>query len=127
MTRACALANLAAYFRLQAIVERYTAWAGSLAERGLLAGGQKLAADGGKHVRRVDEAVTAVDGPYAEAKEVLLQSLELDPEKRGYPKTKAEREKLIGTMRMRMTLSCSSRVWRSSCASPSFKRSTRLI
>ena len=39
---------------MQAIVERYVAWGHSLAERGVMAGGIKLA-----------------DGPYAETKEVV--------------------------------------------------------
>jgi hypothetical protein len=52
---------------MQAIVERYVAWGRSLAERGLMAGGVKLADEGGRHVRT--SGVT--DGPYAETKEVV--------------------------------------------------------
>jgi hypothetical protein len=56
---------------MQAIIARYGAWAGGLAERGMLRGGHKLADDGGRHVRRDGERVTATDGPYAEAREVV--------------------------------------------------------
>ena len=52
---------------MQAIVERYVAWGHSLAERGVMAGGIKLADEGGRHVR----AVGVTDGPYAETKEVV--------------------------------------------------------
>lgn len=53
------------------IVERYRAWAGQLAERGLLAGGDKLVDDGGRHVRLVGGQPLATDGPYAEAQDVI--------------------------------------------------------
>ena len=52
---------------MQAIVERYVAWGHSLAERGVMAGGIKLADVGGRHVRTVG----VTDGPYAETKEVV--------------------------------------------------------
>lgn len=56
---------------MQAIIERYNAWAGALAAEGRLAHGAKLADEGGRHLRRGPQGVTAVDGPYAEAKEVI--------------------------------------------------------
>jgi hypothetical protein len=54
-----------------AIIERYGAWAQSLAERGLLAGGEKLADDGGRRLHRRGDTVLASDGPYAEAKDLI--------------------------------------------------------
>jgi hypothetical protein len=57
--------------QMQAIIARYGAWAGGLAERGKLRGGHKLADDGGRHVRRDGERMTVTDGPYAEAREVV--------------------------------------------------------
>lgn len=56
---------------LGAIIERYAAWAQSLAERGLLAGGEKLVDDGGRRLLRRGDAILASDGPYAEAKDVI--------------------------------------------------------
>jgi len=50
---------------VQAIIERYKAWAGGLAGQGRLGASHKLTEDGGRHVRRVGGAVTATDGPYA--------------------------------------------------------------
>lgn len=57
--------------QMQAIVERYAAWAADLAGRGLLVSGEKLADDGGRHLRLADGAAMASDGPYAEAKDVI--------------------------------------------------------
>lgn len=56
---------------MQQIVARYGAWAGSLAQRGHLVGGQKLRDEGGRHLRRRNERVIASDGPYAEAKDLI--------------------------------------------------------
>jgi hypothetical protein len=56
---------------MQAIIARYNAWAGALAEQGRLAHGAKLADEGGKHLRRTATGVSAADGPFAEAKEVI--------------------------------------------------------
>lgn len=49
-------------------IERYRAWSAGLAARGLLASGEKLADDGGRHLRA---GGLAIDGPYAEAKDVI--------------------------------------------------------
>jgi hypothetical protein len=49
-------------------VARYGAWAGELAQRGLLVSGEKLSDDGGRHLR---VGQLASDGPYAEAKDVI--------------------------------------------------------
>ena len=56
---------------MKEIVARYSAWARSLAERGLLAGGEKLCDDGGRHLRLQDGRPLATDGPYAEAHDVI--------------------------------------------------------
>ncbi len=56
---------------MEAITQAHQAFAGSLAERGLLAGGEKLCDDGGRHLRRQGAAIVASDGPYAEAHDVI--------------------------------------------------------
>jgi hypothetical protein len=56
---------------MQEIVQRYKAWSTDLARRGLLAGGEKLADDGGRVLRLAAGQVVASDGPYAEAHDVI--------------------------------------------------------
>lgn len=56
---------------LKALVARYQAWAGDMAARGLLAGGEKLCDDGGRHLRLEGGRPVATDGPYAEAHDVV--------------------------------------------------------
>ena len=61
---------------MQRIIERYGAWSRELAAQGRLAGGEKLADDGGRHVRpngaaRGGGAAVVTDGPYVEGKEVV--------------------------------------------------------
>lgn len=56
---------------LSDIVARYSAWAGELGQAGKLAGGEKLTDDGGRHLSLKAGAPVAVDGPYAEAKDVI--------------------------------------------------------
>lgn len=56
---------------MQEIIQAHQAWAGALAARGLLAGGEKLTDDGGRHLRRRDGQPLASDGPYAEAHDVI--------------------------------------------------------
>ena len=53
------------------IVQQYKAWAGGLAQKGLLAGGEKLSDDGGRHLKLVKGQPLATDGPYAEAHDVI--------------------------------------------------------
>jgi hypothetical protein len=55
---------------MQRIVQEYSAWAAEMGRRGRLHGGQKLADEGGKVLRR-DAGGLVTDGPFAEAKEVL--------------------------------------------------------
>lgn len=56
---------------MQAIIARYSAWAGEMAAKGHLVSGEKLTDDGGKIMRKRDSAVLVSDGPYAEAKDVI--------------------------------------------------------
>ncbi len=53
------------------IIQRYKAWSTDLAQRGLLAGGEKLCDDGGRHLRLQGGKPLATDGPYAEAHDVI--------------------------------------------------------
>jgi hypothetical protein len=57
--------------QMQDIVAQYSAWAQSMAERGLMVSGKKLTDDGGRHLRASSAAPLASDGPYAEAKDVV--------------------------------------------------------
>lgn len=56
---------------MRAVVARYQAWAGDLAARGLLLGGEKLVDDGGRVIRLDAGRPVATDGPYAEAHDVV--------------------------------------------------------
>ena len=53
------------------MTKRYMAWAESLGAKGKLAGGEKLTASGGRHVKVKDGKLVASDGPYAELKDVV--------------------------------------------------------
>ena len=53
------------------IVQGCQAWSSDLAQRGLLAGGEKLCDDGGRHLRLQGGRPLATDGPYAEAHDVI--------------------------------------------------------
>lgn len=57
--------------QMKEIVGRYQAWAGGLAQRGLLVSGEKLCDDGGRHLRLNNGQTLATDGPYAEAHDVI--------------------------------------------------------
>lgn len=54
--------------QMQEEVARYGAWAAEMAQKGLLVSGEKLSDDGGRHLRA---GRLAIDGPYAEAKDVI--------------------------------------------------------
>ena len=56
---------------MKEIVGRYKTWSASLAQRGLLSGGEKLTDDGGRHLRLINGRPLATDGPYAEAHDVV--------------------------------------------------------
>ncbi len=57
--------------QMKEIIAAYKAWSGGLAARGLLAGGEKLTDDGGRHLKIKNGAPLATDGPYAEAQDVI--------------------------------------------------------
>ena len=57
--------------KLLEMTKRYMAWAESLGAKGKLAGGEKLTASGGRHVKVKDGKLVASDGPYAELKDVV--------------------------------------------------------
>jgi hypothetical protein len=56
---------------MQAILEKYGAWSQALVARGAHLGGEKLTDEGGRRMRRQQGKVVVVDGPYAEAREVV--------------------------------------------------------
>lgn len=56
---------------MAAIIEKYRAWSQGLAERGLLVSGEKLAEDGGRHLKLQGGRPLATDGAYAEAHDVI--------------------------------------------------------
>jgi hypothetical protein len=53
------------------MTKRYMTWADTLRQKGKLAGGEKLAAGGVRHIKVKDGKPLASDGPYAEAKDVI--------------------------------------------------------
>lgn len=57
--------------QMQSVIERYGAWSSGLAERGKLAGGEKLRDEGGRHLRSNGSGITVADGPYSETKEIV--------------------------------------------------------
>lgn len=56
---------------MQAIIQEYGAWAQKLGMAGRMAGGEKLRDEGGRHLTARSGSLVAIDGPYAEAKEVI--------------------------------------------------------
>lgn len=56
---------------IQRVIGEYTAWRVKLQEEGRLAGNLKLKDEGGRLLSRKGDRVEVVDGPYAEAKEIV--------------------------------------------------------
>lgn len=56
---------------MQAVIAKYGAWSDKMGKAGKLAGGEKLADEGGKHITAKGGKMVVRDGPYAEAKEVI--------------------------------------------------------
>ena len=56
--------------QMLAMTKRYMAWADGLRQTGRLAGGEKLAAGGVRHIKTQSGNLVVSDGPYAEAKDV---------------------------------------------------------
>lgn len=57
--------------QMQEIIDRYKRWRMSLAERGILSGGEKLRDGAGRVLRKNSSKLAVTDGPYAESKEVI--------------------------------------------------------
>jgi hypothetical protein len=57
--------------QMQDIVQRYGAWAATLAARNALVAGKKLRDEGGLRLQRGRDGIVASDGPYAEAKDIV--------------------------------------------------------
>ncbi len=55
---------------IQAVVQQFVVWTGDLAQQGKLAGVSRLSPEPPRILRRRDGAM-AVDGPYAESKEII--------------------------------------------------------
>lgn len=56
---------------IQGIIAEYLAWRDEIAGQDRLIGGEKLANEGGKHIRANGGGIRVTDGPYAEVKEAL--------------------------------------------------------
>jgi hypothetical protein len=56
---------------IQRVIDEYSAWRKDLEKRGRVAGANKLKDEGGRSLSVQDGEVRVVDGPYAEAKEVV--------------------------------------------------------
>lgn len=56
---------------IQQAIEEYVAWRVGLTEEGRVVGGDKLTDDGGRVLTGTDGDLRVVDGPFAEAKEVI--------------------------------------------------------
>jgi hypothetical protein len=57
--------------KMMEMTKRYMTWADGLRQKGKLAGGEKLANGGVRHIKLKDGKPVASDGPYAEAKDVI--------------------------------------------------------
>ena len=56
---------------MQQVIGEYVAWRRKIEAEGKYAGGEKLKDEGGRHVSMRNGKARVVDGPYAEAKEVM--------------------------------------------------------
>ena len=56
---------------IQRVIGEYSAWRVRLEKEGRLLGGNKLKDEGGRHLSQKGDKVHVVDGPYAEAKEIV--------------------------------------------------------
>ncbi|MEZ5346556.1 MAG: YciI family protein [Pyrinomonadaceae bacterium] len=56
---------------IQQIIGEYVKWRNKVEADGRLVGGEKLADEGGKHLRMTDGGIRVTDGPFAEVKEAL--------------------------------------------------------
>ncbi len=56
---------------IQAVIGEYVGWRNKIEADGKLVGGEKLADEGGKHIKMSDGEIRVTDGPFAEVKEAL--------------------------------------------------------
>ncbi len=56
---------------IQQIIGEYVGWRNKIESEGRLVGGEKLADEGGKHLKMNGGDIRVTDGPYAEVKEAL--------------------------------------------------------
>ena len=56
---------------MQQVIGEYVAWRRKIEAEGKYSGGEKLKDEGGRHVSMRNGKARVVDGPYAEAKEVM--------------------------------------------------------
>ncbi len=56
---------------IQYVIGEYTAWRQKLEKEGRFSSGHKLKDEGGRHLSMQKDRVRVVDGPYAEAKEIM--------------------------------------------------------
>lgn len=56
---------------IQAVIKEYIAWRDKVEAAGQYVGSNKLADEGGRHMSLANGKVKVVDGPYAEAREVI--------------------------------------------------------
>ena len=56
---------------IQGVIGEYVAWRTNLEAEGKVLGGNKLKDEGGRHLSAADDGMRVVDGPYAEAKDVI--------------------------------------------------------
>jgi hypothetical protein len=57
--------------QMEQVIGEYVAWRTALEKQGRLAGGEKLRDEGGRHLSGFGAELKVVDGPFAEAAEVI--------------------------------------------------------
>lgn len=57
--------------QMEQVIAEYVAWREALEKQGRLAGGEKLRDEGGRHLSGFGADLKVVDGPFAEATEVI--------------------------------------------------------
>lgn len=57
--------------QMEQVIGEYVAWREALEKQGRLAGGEKLRDEGGRHLSGFGADLKVVDGPFAEAAEVI--------------------------------------------------------
>lgn len=57
---------------IQGFIDGYVSWRNAVAAEGILTGGKKLCDEGGKQLMEQNGLLRVTDGPYAEAREVVV-------------------------------------------------------